>query len=76
MTCGSDENPLQSNVDILCEELEISDDLIKLLKIKELVPSEISLTLEQTNERAAEIRCLLQNISFPEEGYVLLYLII
>ena len=70
MICGSEENPLQSNVDILCEELEISDDLIKLLKIKELVPSDISLTLEQTNERAAEIRCLLQNISFPEEGYV------
>ena len=70
MACGSEENPLQSNVDILCEELEISDDFIKLLKIKELVPSDISLTLEQTNSRAAEIRCLLHNISFPEEGYV------
>ena len=70
MACESEENPLQSNVDILCEELEISDDLIKLLKNKELVPFDISLTLEQTNSRAAEIRCLLQNISFPEEGYV------
>ena len=67
--CFPDQNPLILNMDLFSEELEICDELIQLLKEKELIPEYTVERLKETTSRSSEIRCLLHLISSPEKGY-------
>ena len=55
-------------MDLLCEELEITDDLIGKLTKEALVNNDIVKRMKQTKTRAGRIKYLLTHIKTPKKG--------
>ena len=66
---GALADPFQRHIDILCDELEMSDELIELLKRNKLVTDDVAMKLQRIESRAARIKFLLTQIPHSEKGY-------
>ena len=62
-------DPFQRNIDILCDELELSDELIELLMRSNMVTDDVAMKLQRIGSRAARIKFLLTQIPHSEKGY-------
>lgn len=55
-------NLIEENFDLLCEELEITKDLLTILRDKDLVSSNIKQELDKVGSRSKKIKFLLKKL--------------
>ena len=60
---ASDENLIEDQMDLLCEELEITKDLLTVLKQSKLVEEDIKDQIDKQGSRAKKIKFLLKKLS-------------
>lgn len=61
------ENPIDEHMDLLCEELEITKDLLMALKKEKLVEDNIKAEIDKQGGRAKKIRFLLDKLKVHGE---------
>ena len=60
---AADDNPLEDQMDLLCEELEITKDLLDDLKKSKLVEDNIKDQIDKQGSRAKKIKFLLKKLA-------------
>ena len=58
-----DDNPIEDQMDLLCEELEITKDLLDVLRKSKLVEDDIKEQISKQGSRAKKIKFLLKKLS-------------
>ena len=58
-----DDNPIEDQMDLLCEELEITKDLLDVLRKSKLVEEDIKEQISKQGSRAKKIKFLLKKLS-------------
>ena len=58
-----DENPIEDQMDLLCEELEITKNLLTVLKKSKLVEDDIKEEVDKQGTRAKKIKFLLKKLA-------------
>ena len=70
-TAAPVDNPIEKHMDLLCEELEITKDLLTVLKKEKLVEDNIKAEIDKQGGRAKKIKFLLNKLkAHGEKGYV------
>ena len=60
---AADDNPIEDQMDLLCEELEITKDLLDDLKKSKLVEDNIKEQIDKQGSRAKKIKFLLKKLA-------------
>jgi len=61
-TAALGDNPIEEQMDLLCEELEITKDLLTVLKKEKLVEDNIKAEIDKQGGRAKKIKFLLNKL--------------